>query len=360
MRTIQENSDWQTRLFNDSIATRKIESTEKLEAASKSRADPGITKSIAMVSKGLDGGIRATSKGKIAPKALLYPRGDDQCTGASVSDPVTETTISKATGGNAEDGDLDRGHRSSPATGHGCKESGESAGELHKTCLRSMRPVKVEGIRDRGDIKSGLSDIDSMVSDAERLMESLGCRIESFGSLLESDQREFSSPKIETRVHKHKPLPLCSASLDYATDPESGLDHEFSQYSIAHNDPALLQGGWPIAIGCIFPFSNWELLEADPAYQLKNKIVVSATDEVEVVAVILRPHKIQQPSDVQASLCVLNNERPSAFKRETIPDHLKKLRVRFQLKRLSTLGRCKSEDIEPSFCSCLGSRRGIL
>lgn len=341
-------------LFNDSITILKVQSMEKLEAMRKGRVDPGITPSLAMVTKALDGGFR------VAPKELPYPRDDDLCTVASVSDPMTETATSVATGGDTEDGDLNSERQSSAATGHASKKTGESTEELHTTWLGSMLPIKVEGIRGREDMKAVLSDIESVVSNADRQMEALGCRIESFGSQMESDQRELSNPKIKTRVHKHKPLPLHFGDLDNTTDSESESYHELSEYSGAHNDPALLQGGRPIAIGCIFPFSNWALLGADPAYQLKNKIVVADTEEVEVVAVVLRPHQIQQSSDVQASLCVLNNERPSAFKRETTPDHLKKLRVTFRLKRFSTLGHCESEDGEPPFCSCLGSRVGML
>lgn len=171
-----------------------------------------------------------------------------------------------------------------------------------------------------------LSDLDNILSHLDSHIEALKKENWNPGTPSESDSQHGIT--ISRPDEKVKQWAMDLASQYRATDTK-----EQSVSSKCLVDPRT--EGQRIVGGDIYPTSCWDLLEHCPACRLRNKIVLSDMDEIEVVAVIFKFHQDEYPGAFDSNLCVLNNEKPSALRKRV--SKRKNLQVKFLLEQESSV-----------------------
>ena len=216
-------------------------------------------------------------------------------------------------------------HRRFDFTGR--QRSGQSEEEwvdilLQQLCFSYLRDLEQEQIASirkiypsitRGnehvedeEVEEALSSLDIILSDLESHIDALkSCKSDLAEHDLElrnptnlNGSRDNVKPAI---VHRNQISPHEESKVQ-----ETGLLQPAESY---HDVRRTITGGE------LFPVSRWEMLRDNSECQLKNKIVLPDTDEVEVVAVVLKVNQDQRLDTQDSHLCVLNNEKPSALKK---------------------------------------------
>jgi len=184
----------------------------------------------------------------------------------------------------------------------------------------------VQSVGDDDEIKEVMSDLDSVMSELDSHIDSL---TEKRRTVINLSAQPSSEQIGQSRFPcNFKMSPACLEADPSETQP-------CGERTDSSCSDEIFEGRRSIPGGDIYPANRWEQLRTNPFSRLKNKIVVSTDlDEVEVVALVLMS---QRPDVFASSLCVLNNEKPSALRGNRHSSSAKKLRVKFRLRKESNI-----------------------